>query len=174
MLLFAMSVGAKGQSAEPEPAYLSTADTAAIQGICATYRSPLPWWTLAAYAHNNPDLDIPGTLAILNAESSLGRTCDYKCNPGSIKGGPVGSLWRDLRTGTSPRGYNVYPDMRAGLRAAILLLHTRYGKALATCNWHSLGAYYGRSVPGYASWLQTVKVSRARYVRMAAAYGATW
>ncbi|MFA5448112.1 MAG: hypothetical protein WC233_07525 [Sphaerochaeta sp.] len=158
----------------PTESYLTTADTAAIRGILAEGRSPLPWWTISAYKYNNPGFDVAGLLAILNAESSLGRGCDYKCNPGSIKGGPVGSLWRDLRIGTSPAGYNVYPDLRAGLRAAILLIHTHYSKALASGNWYRVGAYYGREVDGYSGWLRDVKVSRARYVRMAARYGAVW
>lgn len=160
----------------PTESYLTTADTAAIRGILAEGRSPLPWWTISAFAASHPDFDIAGYLAVVWAESSLGRGCDYKCNPGSIKGGSVGRIWRDLRIGVSPAGYNVYCNMYEGQRAAIRLIYDAgYNAHLAAHDWWGFAnRYYGRYVPGINGYVANLKAAHARVVKMAAAYGAVW
>jgi hypothetical protein len=112
----------------------------------------------------------------MSAESSLGRACDYKHNPGSIRGGPVGTVWRDLRIGVSPRGYNVYPDLYSGQRAAIRLIYDRgYNALLVAHSWEAFAnRYFGRGVPGKAAYIRTLRAAHASLVKEAARYGAKW
>lgn len=156
--------------------YLTTVDTAAIRGILQKYDSPLPWWTIAAFKYNCPSFDAAGFLAVAWAESSLGKGCDYKNNPGSIKGGPPGALWADLSLGRSPAGYNIYPDLRAGTRAMIHLLMERgYNQVLASHDFRRFAnRYYGRHVPGLEGYLRNLCSAHARIVSDAARYGADW
>jgi hypothetical protein len=146
------------------------------QAICAIYsaaRSPLSPETVAAYKYLHPDFDVAGYLAIITAESGLGTSCDYKCNPGSLKASS-GTPWGDLGIGRSPRGYAIYGSLYDGQRAAILLIATRYNAALSGHDWWSVGRFYGHGVPGYWQWLANVKAAHARYVRIGAGYGCSW
>ena len=157
----------------PALAYQDAPETAAIRGILAAHESPMPWWTIAAYAAGHSDFDVAGFLAVAWAESSLGKGARSHRNVGSIKGGPVGSLWRDLRIGVTRSGYNIYPDMRAGTRALIYLLMERgYMAQLAAGDFWGFGnRYYGRNVPGISRYVANLKAARAIIVREAAAYG---
>lgn len=161
--------------AQAQTPYEGTADTAAIQGILAAHRSPIPWWTVAAFKANNPTFDVAGFLAVAWAESSLGKAGRLH-NIGSIKGGPIGTLWRDLRVGVTRSGYNRYPDIRAGTRAAIRLIWERgYNAQLAAHNFSGFAdRYYGRYVPGKHQYIRTLKAAHLIIVREAAAYGAAW
>jgi hypothetical protein len=149
-------------------------DREAVYGILAKHKSPLPAETIVAFAESHPEFDIAGYLAVMWAESSLGKGCDYKCNPGSIRGGKVGSLWRDARIGVSRAGYNVYPDIYTGQRAAIRLLWERgYNELLAADNWWGFAnRYYGRGVPGIGRYVANLRAAHSIIVREAAQWGA--
>jgi hypothetical protein len=151
-------------------------DTVALRGILSAHRSPLPPWTVEAFAALHPDFDVAGFLAVMWAESSLGYACDYKQNPGSIKGGPVGTVWRDLRTGVSPRGYNVYASIYDGQRAAIRLLYDRgYNAVLAAHDWWRFAnRYYGAGVAGIGQYVANLKAAHAQLVKEAAQFEVTW
>lgn len=172
-LLLAVLVAAFFMFASPALAYQDAPETEAIRGILAAHESPMPWWTIAAYAAGHSDFDVPGFLAVAWAESSLGKGAPGHKNVGSIKGGPVGSLWRDLRVGVTRSGYNVYPDMRAGTRALIYLLMERgYMAQLAAHDfWGFANRYYGRNVPGITRYVANLRAAHGIIVREAAEYG---
>src|SRR5664279_4016287 len=69
-------------------------------------------YTLVAFRRSHgPSFNMISFLALTWAESNLGRDRYVRRhhNVSSIKGGPVGTLWRDLRTGTFGGGFNEYP-----------------------------------------------------------------
>lgn len=151
-----------------------TLDSVAIRGILEAHRSPIPWATVAAYKYNNPSFDVAGFLAVAWAESSLGKNTD-KFNPGSIRSGPVGTLWRDLRIGVSPRGFNVYPDMRAGTRALIYLLMQRgYNAQLSDGDFEAFAQRYYGSGPGLARYVRNLRAAHDRIVGEARGWGLSW
>lgn len=160
----------------PALAWEDDEDTVAIRAILAAHESPMPWWTIAAYASGHPAFDVAGFLAVAWAESSLGRGASGTRNVGSIKGGPVGSLWRDLRTGRTRSGYNIYPDMRAGTRALIYLLTERgYNDELAAHQWQAFAnRYYGAGVSGIGRYIANLKAVHSIIVREAARLGVAW
>jgi len=149
-------------------------DELAVKGILADHGSPLPWWTICAFKDTHPAFDIAGYLAVMWAESSLGKTCDYKNNPGSIKGGSVGTVWRDLRIGVSPAGYNVYRSIYDGQRAAIRLIYDcGYNADLAAEDWWGFAnRYYGRGVPGISGYVANLRAAHDLIVKEAREYGA--
>jgi hypothetical protein len=151
------------------------ADQAALEGILAAHHSPMPAYTIAAFADLHPDFDIGGFLAVMWAESSLG-TAGRLNNPGSIKGGAPGSLWRDLRVGTSRSGYNRYGTMRDGTRAAIRLIYDRGYIALLSAHdwWGFANRYYGRGVPGIGRYVANLRAAHRIIIKEAANHGATW
>ena len=151
-------------------------DELAVKGILADHGSPLPWWTICAFKDTHPAFDIAGYLAVMWAESSLGKTCDYKNNPGSIKGGSVGTVWRDLRIGVSPAGYNVYRSIYDGQRAAIRLIYDcGYNAMLAAEDWWGFAnRYYGAGVPGISRYVANLKAAHDIIVQEAAEWGVVW
>jgi hypothetical protein len=151
-------------------------DELAVKGILADHGSPLPWWTICAFKDTHPAFDIAGYLAVMWAESSLGKTCDYKNNPGSIKGGSVGTVWRDLRIGVSPAGYNVYRSIYDGQRAAIRLIYDcGYNADLAAEDWWGFAnRYYGRGVPGISRYVANLEAAHTMIVKEAREYGTLW
>lgn len=151
-------------------------DSDAIRGILSDARSPLPWWTIVAFKDTHPQFDIAGYLAVMWAESSLGKTCDYKHNPGSIKGGSVGTVWRDLRVGVSPAGYNIYRTIYDGQRAAIRLIYDcGYNAMLAAEDWWGFSnRYYGAGVPGISRYVANLRAAHALIVKEARNYGVQW
>lgn len=176
LVVVAVLVAAFFMFAAPARAYQDAPETAAIRGILAAHESPMPWWTIAAYAAGHPDFDVAGFLAVAWAESSLGKGAPGHKNVGSIKGGPMGSLWRDLRVGVTRTGYNVYPDYRAGTRALIYLLVERgYNAQLAAHDWWAFARrYYGAWAPGITRYVANLKAAHAIIVREGAAYGISW
>jgi hypothetical protein len=153
--------------------YQDTPDYRAISAIYSAERSPLSPETVAAYKYLHPEFDVAGFLAILKAESGLGTSCDYKHNPGSIKASS-GSPWGALVIGRSPRGYAIYQSLYDGQRAAILLIATRYNRALAAHDWWSVGRYYGHGIEGYWQWMANVRAAHARYVKVGLSLGCAW
>jgi hypothetical protein len=150
-------------------------DREAVYGILQAHKSPLPAETILAFAANNPEFDIAGYLAVAWAESSLG-TAGRLNNPGSIRGGTPGTVWRDLRIGATRSGYNRYATIYDGQRALIRLLWERgYNERLRTHQWQAFAnRYYGRGVPGIRMYLRNLKAAHARLVREAAQWGASW
>lgn len=128
-------------------------------------------YTVVAFARAHPEFSIVDFYALLWAESSLGKGAMRHHNVGSIKGGKVGTLWRDLRIGTFGSGYNEYATFRDGQRAALRLTLERYGGSVIRSGLHR---YYGYGVPGWAHYSGNVYGARAQLVRMAAARGIVW
>lgn len=165
--------------------YVDTPNTVAIQRFLAKHHSPMPWWTIAAFAHGHPDFSIPGFLSVMWCESSLGTTggsARYN-NPGNIKylRGSV-AIWQTLATDTwfcpGQGVYNVYPDMRTGTRAAIRLIYegkSGYNAKLAAKDFERFASiYYGQNVPGLAKYVDCLERAHALIVREAAHYGVQW
>lgn len=167
-----------GASAEPlysQEVVGPSCDEIAVKGILEHHGSPLPWWIIVAFKDTHPQFDIAGYLAVMWAESSLGKTCDYKHNPGSIKGGSVGTVWRDLRIGVSPAGYNVYASMYDGQRAAIRLIWAHYNADLAAGDWRGFAnRYYGVGVAGISRYVANLEAAHALIVKEAEEWGAVW
>ena len=169
----------------PKPIPAKSVDQLAIEGILAKHKSPLPSWTIVAFAQNHPDFDIAGYLTVVWCESSLGTTGgSFKHNnPGNIKY-MEGSdkIWHTLATGKwyckGQGWYNEYPDMYTGQRAVIRLLYdgkSGYNRLLADHEWTRFGrTYYGAGVPGLNQYLKNLKSAHARIVKEAATYGAQW
>lgn len=152
-------------------------DKLAVEGILSKYRSPLPEWTILAFKQSHEDFDIAGYLTVMWCESSLGTNCGIATNnPGGIKGGPVGTVWRDLRVGVGKRGFNLYANMYDGQRAAIRLIYDKgYNAQLAAHDWTGFGnRYYGKGVPGLARYIRNLKAAHKILVAEAAKYGAIW
>jgi hypothetical protein len=172
--------------AEEAPAEL-TADQQAIRAILSQYRSPLPPWTIEAFAGNHPDFDIAGYLAVMMCESSLGTTGGsfrYN-NPGNIKFGGWRAaddpkVWLRWMNGSwHCRGQGVYgtfPSMYWGQRAAIRLIYeTGYNARLAAHDWWGFAnRYYGRTVAGISGYVANLRAAHNRLVKTAALYGAAW
>jgi hypothetical protein len=153
-------------------------DDEAIHHVLKELKSPLPGYTISAFKKNNPDFDIAGYLAVVGAESSYGRDmyAQRHFNVGSIKGGSVGKIWRDLRIGTTPAGYNVYRNFYDGQRAAIRLIYDAgYNKQLRNHDWEGFAnRYYGKDVPGKDQYIKNLKIHHDRIVKMAREKGAKW
>jgi hypothetical protein len=149
-------------------------DREAVYGILAAHKSPLPAETILAFKASHPDFDIGGYLAVMWAESSLG-TAGRLNNPGSIRGGTIGTIWRDLRVGVTSRGYNRYGSAYDGQRAAIRLIYDRgYNSTLAAGDFAGFARRYYGSVPGRAAYVRTLIAAHRILMREAAAYSATW
>lgn len=116
-------------------------------------------YTVVAFWRAHPEFDIHAFYAVLWAESSLGKGTMRHRNVGSIKGGKVGTLWRDLRTGTFGGGYNHYDSFRDGQRAALRLILERYNGSLLRGS--NLQRYYGYRVAGWSSYRANVYAARA-------------
>lgn len=162
---------------------ITSQDHTAIRGILSEHRSPLPPWTIEAFADLHPEFSIAGYLTVMQCESGMGTTggsAKYN-NPGNIKFVEGGKdVWHTLASGIwyckGQGWYNCYPDMYTGQRAAIRLLYDSkhgYNALLAAHDWEGFGRiYYGAHVP--AQYLRNLKAAHNRIVREAAAYGATW
>jgi hypothetical protein len=169
----------------PEPQPEVNYDQLAVEGILQNHKSPLPPWTIVAFAQNHPDFDIAGYLTVVWCESSLGTTGGSfrHNNPGNIKY-MKGSdkIWHTLATGKwyckGQGWYNEYPDMYTGQRAVIRLLYEAKGKynaLLAAHEWTRFAnAYFGANVAGKAQYIRNLKSAHARIVKEAATYGAVW
>lgn len=181
---FLIALSGAAYAADDEPAYLETADTAAIRAIYSMERSPMPWWTVAAFKYAHPDFDVAGFLAILKAESGLGVNCGIASNnPAGIKFGgwaasnpdlAVWHLWMNGYRCNSHGSFGTYSSLYWGQRSAVLLIYQHYNEDLATHDWYAVGRYHGRSVSGYGTWARNVRAAHDRYVSMAVSYGATW
>lgn len=155
--LFCIIVGAALTLALAGSAQALTDDQ--VQQVLTKFGSPLPSWTIGAFSRAHPDFDVAGYLAVAWAESSLGKDCGIATNnPGCIKGGPVGSVWRDLRVGTR-RGFNLYASLYDGQRALIRLLYDRgYNASLASHDWWGFSArYYGAGVSGRSAYTRNLR-----------------
>jgi hypothetical protein len=148
----------------PPPANAATTEQH-VYSMLQHFDSPLAdeVYTVVAFWREHPEFDILDFYAVMWAESSLGK--GTKSNPGwrhhnvgSIKGGKVGTLWRDLRTGTYGGGYNHYDTFRDGQRAALRLILERYnGSLLRGDNLHK---YYGYGVDGWTFYQADVYAAR--------------
>lgn len=159
----------------------SPADRAAVEGILAKYRSPLPPETIIAFAEAHPDFDIAGYLAVVWCESSLGKTGGsfrYN-NPGNIKPSRPENLWQQLASGRwYCRGqgwYNRYASMYLGQRAVIRLLYDRsYNTWLRTHQWERFARLYYGAAPGRSIYIRNLRAAHGLIVRLAKGYGASW
>ena len=169
------------QPAEASP----TPDAIAVQKFLKNHKSPLPWWTIAAFKEAHPDFDIAGYLTVIWCESSLGTTggsARYN-NPGNIKY-MQGSdkFWHKLAVGKwlcpGQGWYNRYLDIYTGQRAAIRLIYDskyHYNTLLAAHDWEGFAAiYYGEKVAGLAQYTANLEAAHALIVREAARYGVSW
>lgn len=165
---------------------LTDADRAAVRGILAEYRSPLPPWTIEAFAESHPDFDLAGYLAVMFCESRLGTiggSARYN-NPGNIKFcgwmDPADlRVWLRWQNGAwySPEQgwYGTYPSMYWGQRAAIRLIYDAgYNAQLAAHDWRGFARRYYGSGPGLEQYIRNLRAAHALMVRKAAAYGAGW
>lgn len=146
-----------------------------VYHVLAHFNSPLAGETytvVAFWRSHKSTFDIADFYSVLWAESSLGKGATRTHNVGSIRGGPVGSLWRDLRTGTTPRGFNIYPTWRAGQRSALRLIEERYGGSLLRGD--GLHRYYGYGVSGWSGYQANVYAAHRYLVAEAARQGMTW
>jgi hypothetical protein len=151
-------------------------DSDVLQQFIESANSPLPWWTPYYFHIDHPDFDIAGYLAVAWCESSLGKGSMKYHNVGSIKGGPVGSVWRDLRIGTFGGGYNIYANFYDGQRAAIRLLYDKgYNSKLKSHDWWGFAnRYYGSGVAGIGAYVANLQSAHSYIVRFAANRGVTW
>ena len=127
-------------------------------------------YTVVAFRrYHGPSFNMINFLALLWAESNLGRDRYVRRhhNVGSIKGGSVGTLWRDLRTGTFGGGFNEYPTFRAGQRAALRLVMRYYGGDIRT----GLHRYYGRGVAGWYGYKRNFDAARQILLREGREHG---
>jgi len=118
-------------------------------------------YTLVAFRrYHGPDFNMINFLALTWAESNLGRDRYVRRhhNVSSIKGGPVGTLWRDLRTGTFGGGFNRYRTARDGQRAALRLVMRYYGGDVVRND--GLHKWYGRGVAGWYSYKRNFDAAR--------------
>ena len=146
----------------------------AVYEMLREFGSPLAEesYTVVAFWRAHPEFSITDFYAVLWAESSLGKGAMRHHNVGSIIGGPPGSLWRDLRTGTfGSRGYNEYATFRDGQRAALRLTQERYGGSVIASGLHR---YYGYNVPGWEHYSGNVWAARARIVAEGRERGFAW
>jgi len=127
-------------------------------------------YTLVCFRRSHgPDFSMINFLALTWAESNLGRDRYVRRhhNVSSIKGGPVGTLWRDLRTGTFGGGFNRYRTARDGQRAAIRLVWRYYGGDIRT----GLHKYYGVGVAGWYGYKRNFDAARAILLREGREHG---
>ena len=168
-------------------AYVDSPDTVAIQGILQEHHSPLPWWTVAAFKASHSDFDVAGYLAVMEAESSMGRTGGSAryCNPGNIKfcgwrAPDDPKVWLRWQCGSwycKGQGYyGRYPTMYWGQRAAIRLIYDAgYNRQLAAHDWDGFSKrYYGTNVKGRSSYIADLRAAHNRIVQEARAYGVAW
>ena len=175
-----------GLFAAPALAWTET-DTTALRSILSEHRSPLPPWTIEAFAALHEDFDVAGYLAVMWAESSLGTTggSARHNNPGNIKFGGWRApddpkVWLRWMSGSwYCRGqgtYGTYLSMYWGQRAAIRLIYdTGYNAQLAAHDWWGFAnRYFGRNVPGISRYVANLRAAHGIIVRKAAAHGAVW
>ena len=111
------------------------------QVVASTLRdlgSPLAGeaYTVVAFRrYHGPAFSMVDFYALLWAESSLGKGTLRHRNVASIRGGKVGTLWRDLRTGTFGNGYNHYQSvvMGSGQHYAWFLSDTGVRSSVPDC-----------------------------------------
>lgn len=124
---------------------------------------------------SHPDFDIAGWMAVVWAETNLGRDSFTRKtnNVGCIRGGKLGRPWRDWRVGTTSGGFNTYPTLSLGVRASIRLVYAAYNDDLKHHRWDKFAArYWG---PGYpASYVETLKKAHALIVSDMRAKGFKW
>lgn len=169
-------------------ATITDQDRAAIRGILTQYRSPLPAYTIEAFADAHEDFDIAGYLTVMWCESSLGTTGGSRRynNPGNLKFSRAPGIWYELMSGRwYCRGqgyYGKYPSMYAGQRAAIRILYdanSPWGHSLMPLlvghQWDSFSRhYFGTGVSGRWAYVRNLRAAHALIVRLAAGYGARW
>lgn len=129
-------------------------------------------YTLVAFRRaQGPEFSMIDFLSLVYAESSLGKDSSVRRhhNIGSIKGGPVGSVWRDLRTGTFGSGYNEYATFRDGQRAALRLVMERYGGSVLSGS--GLHRWYGYGVSGWSSYSRNVYAARRLLIESGRRHG---
>lgn len=146
-----------------------------VYHVLAHFNSPLAdesYTVVAFWRAHQATFNMADFYAVLWAESSLGKGAMSHHNVGSIKGGKVGSLWRDLRIGTTASGYNRYATFRDGQRAAIRLIEERYGGSLLRGG--GLLRYYGAGVPGWSGYQANVAAAHRYLVAEAARQGMNW
>lgn len=179
-------------SAKAEPLYSQevmgpSLDELAVKGILADHGSPLPWWTICAFAESHPDFSIAAYLAVMWCESSLGTTggsARYN-NPGNIKWGgwmdPDDSrVWYRWMNGSwycpGQGTYGTYPSMYWGQRAAIRLIYDAgYNADLAAEDWWGFSnRYYGAGVPGISRYVANLEAAHKLIVKEAREYGTLW
>jgi hypothetical protein len=168
------------------PALAATPDEAAVQKILAQYHSPLPWWTITAYARAHPDFDIGGYLTVAFCESdycTIGKSATYH-NPGNIIARPPyyesWRVWYTWQIGTftsSGRLFGAYPDAYTGQRALIRLLYDHpngYNALLREHKWYPFAVKFYGTGPGLDAYVADLVAAHARIVKQAARYGAMW
>lgn len=146
----------------------------AVYEMLREFGSPLAdeSYTVVAFWRAHPEFSIVDFYAVLWAESSLGKGAMRHHNVGSIIGGKVGTVWRDLRTGTfGSRSYNEYATFRDGQRAALRLTLERYGGSVIASGLHR---YYGYNVPGWGHYSGNVYAARSRIVAEGRERGFAW
>lgn len=160
----------------------NAADATALDAILSAHKSPLPDYTILAFAKAHPGFSIANYLTVMQCESGMGTTglSAKWCNPGNIIWGGrnpfVAKPWLTLQTGyflaEGGRKFGRYPDMYTGQRAAILLLWAHY---MPIESWQAFAdVWYGKSVPGLAQYVQNLEGAHASIVKQAAKYGAKW
>lgn len=178
-------------ASEPEPEVETpvepelTPDQMAIRAILAQYHSPLPCWTIEAFAQSHADFDIAGYLAVMMCESTLGTKggSARNNNPGNLKFGgwrapddpKVWLRWMNGYWYSPGQGiYGSYPSMYWGQRSSIRLIYdTGYNAQLAAHDWWGFAnRYYGAGVTSV--YVTNLQAAHDRFVRAAAKYGAVW
>lgn len=161
-------------------------DKLAIEGILGRYQSPLPYWTIEAFADSHPDFDIAGYLTVAWCESSLGTTGkSFRFNnPGNIMYHPKTwapeKVWYTWQTGgfkSAGRLFGAYESMYMGQRALIRLLYDHpagYNTLLREHRWDEFGRIYYGPGEGLADYIRNLKAAHALILKEAAKYGATW
>ncbi len=103
-------------------------------------------YTVVAFRRaQGPEFDMLAFYSVAWAETNLARDGFYAqtYNPTCIRGGSVGTLWRDLRTGTWGSGFNTYATPRDGQRAALRLIWERgYAPLLKAHDWRGFTKKY--------------------------------
>lgn len=146
----------------------------AVYEMLREFGSPLAdeaYTVVATRRAQGPDFSIIDFYALVWAESSLGKDSYVRRhhNIGSIKGGPVGSLWRDLRIGTTPKGYSIFATFRDGQRAALRLVMDRYGGSVLRGN--GLLRWYGAGVPGWSHYRGNVYAAKRLLIESGRRHG---
>lgn len=152
----------------------TTASIYVLHDILAERGSPMAdtSWLIYYAAKGHPTLSVVDYLALTWAESSLGKGTMRHRNVGSIRGGKVGTIWRDLRTGTFGSGFNHYDNWYDGQRATIRLILERYNGSVMRGD--GLHRWYGYGVPGWYQYRRNFMAARSILVREAAERGVIW